>query len=327
MMKQDLIKYLDAICDAESVNQACRDAIEQLNVTVRRLSSETIMPEKPREYVAASVSAPLDEETVLWGAGAVFVVAWIIMGISASIFVTIIAVIAMICYNRKSIAEQRASAEALAVQRNIAEKNRYDEQMGIYHQHESIRMRMLAIANQEIEKHNAIMTSTQAKLDRLYGQGVLHPNFHTSIAAHQIRDYLQMGVCDILEGATGAYAQYMLDVRTEKVCTSISDMKKALAFSIRSLQSTLMGELRQIDSNISDLGLSFTEAITSLDDSVKRWRSVSDGHYEEARRYMQLADKRLASMEYNIAASSHNQYIQQRLQNVDAYLLRIPHGR
>ena len=151
---------------------------------------------------------------------------------------------------------------------------------------------------------------------------VLYPSFQNLIAAYQIREYLQMGICEALDGPIGAYAQYMLDVRTERICTSIKDLKVAVVNAIQTLQSTLVHELRYIGDSVNEMNTTLDNDLQQLNSSISAMNSASreqiDVHFAKANQYLE-------SMNKNIATSAHNQYIQQRLQNVDTYLLRAPH--
>lgn len=112
---------------------------------------------------------------------------------------------------------------------------------------------------------------------------VLHPNFQNMLAVNQIRDYLEMGICDKPAETNGAYAQYMQDARVNRICASIDEVREtvkaeiaqingqmsAILFEVRRTKDSINGHLRSISDTLRNVG--YNEYIALKESSVSAY--------------------------------------------------------
>lgn len=334
MDKQALLAYLDAVCDAESAVQACEDAIVVYNAQRQALS----YPTAPTEPTKSDASIHVKDTPMGWIPGIVIgiVISWnlfvntssliiffitffIIFPVSTVIIATIIAgTINHMIAKFKQSGEQ----EDLDSKYSTAYQE-YQVNLGTHQANVHIVDRISASLSSSIQKQTTLRDTSKTKLQELYSMNILHPSCQNLIAAYQIREYLQMGICDTLDGPTGAYAQYMNDVRTARICNSITDLKRSLTSALHSLQSTLVHELRTVDSNLSGLR---SDMSASMNDLNNRMQQMHNSTHAQLESHHAEANRLLSRMNENASVMAHNQYVEQRLRNVDTYLLKVPKG-
>jgi len=197
----------------------------------------------------------------------------------------------------------------------------YTEGMLVYEKEKQIFDASAAMFDLAIRKQEEMLRSAREQLDMLYSMHIVYPSFQNLIATYQIREYLSMGVCDTLEGPDGAYAQYMNDVRTARICDSIIDLKRSLISAINGLQGTLARELRQIDSNLDGIRSDMSASVQCLNLQMQQMHNASatqlDAYFNEANRQLQAINN-------SLAISEHNRYIERRLNKVDTYMMKLP---
>lgn len=344
MTKEQLIAYLDAVCDAESAIQSCTDNIALYTAKKRNI----VVPNTPTRPMKATVirqnSKPLElafffSGTYITAAITCFFAFYLGFGaliyvlfnpanfepttlmLFSAILALIAPPIAITVVNNKDAERAYMNSTQQADKQYQAALVNYETNLVTYNKTCDLNNAATTIFDTAIQKQEAFRTEAQSRLNHLYEMNILYPSFRNLIAAYQIREYLQMGICETLDGPTGAYAQYMLDVRTERICTSIKDLKDSLVSAIHSLQSTLVHELRVINTNIDEISHSLDENFNKLNTSIVSMQNATsaqlDAHFTEANHHLSV-------MSQNISSAAHNQYIQQRLQNVDTYLLRAP---
>lgn len=302
MDKKQLIEYLDAVCDAESAVQACE---EMIDVYVKQseyqlpsykepeeprlldLDSDFYRPGFHREEKFAFEQKHRFDKYRIW-------------------------------YTSEKEAQRlRANAET----HNRELLIRHNEKLAIYHYHCKLQEAYIVQCNTEMQNGQMKLRNAKASLAQLYCSDIFYPSFRNLIAAYQIREYLQMGICDTLEGPTGAYAQYMNDVRAARICESITDLKRSLTAAISGLQGTLARELRQIDSNLDCIRSDMNTSVQRFNAQMQQMHTASaaqlDAHFSEANR-------QLSAISNNLAISEHNRYIERRLNKVDTYLMKLP---
>lgn len=86
----------------------------------------------------------------------------------------------------------------------------------------------------------------QAKLDGLYAQNVIFPDFRGVVPISYLYKYLAARICTRLEGPDGAYAQYLQDDRANRI-TSRLDQISAQISQIAANQRVQIGLLGQIN--------------------------------------------------------------------------------
>ena len=336
MTKQELITYLDAVCDAESAMQACEEAIS-LHKSQQSTLHSPIEPSKPIHTFPSKSKTKLSIMEYL--------------GCSAILFIPVALLLAFILVSLHIIPNDAAATDGLWLPAGIivlvgiplvfrAADNRdyiknkekaqkenqlldsnYRSRLAVYQQLRAIHQATSESLSTSIQQQEDLKNRAFAQLQLLYDQNHLYPSFRNLIAAYQIREYLQMGICDTLEGPTGAYAQYMNDVRTARICDSITDLKRSLTSAIHGLQGTLARELQQIDSNLTDIRSEMNTSMNRLTSQMQQMQNASsaqlDAHFSEANR-------QLRALNENVAVAEHNRYIERRLQNVDTYLMKLP---
>ena len=158
---------------------------------------------------------------------------------------------------------------------------------------------------------------------QLYAMNVLHPSFQNMIAANQIREYLEMGICDELEGTNGAYALYMQDVRANRICKSIDDLRQTVqeGFNeVKGKMSAVMAELRRTNANIDALNTSinsgFSDMQRAISEGQEKFNANQQASLNEANGYLRSISKTLQD-------AGHNEYIALKEANVSSYLRRI----
>ncbi|MBQ2952804.1 MAG: hypothetical protein IJE07_04545 [Clostridia bacterium] len=343
MDKQQLIEYLDAVCDAESAVQACEDAIAVLEGEKRRLP-QPFCPAKPtHDAVTRRTEIQWNRERVSGVVGMagymyipVYIAVFIVMAnttgstdLIVPLFVAAaISLIASILWmntseKRKMDEDYRARQNEVSKQ-NAERDQEYAHAMTIYQNNMPIYTSSMALIDGHIQKQMQLRDGMRILLDKLYAQDIIFNDFRNLVAVFQIRAYLQMGVCDGLEGTGGAYAMYLNDVRTARITDSIHDLKASLTSAIRSLQGTLMQELRTVNGNLTELGSSMSRSMEGISRQMQQMHRLQQAGTAQMSAHLAEANRHLVSMRDNTAVIAHNQYVEQRLRNVDAYLLRHP---
>lgn len=336
MNKQELIIYLDAVCDAESAVQACEDVIS-LHKSQQNALYCPIEPSKPIHTIPTKPNTKLSISEYL-GSSAILTIPvalllgfilvnlhiipddatatgglWLPAGIIVLVGIPLSLRIADHYDYRKNKSKSQKENELL--------DSNYRSKLAVYQQLSTIHQAASASLSTRIQQQEALKSRALTQLQLLYDQNHLYPSFRNLIAAYQIREYLQMGICDTLEGPTGAYAQYMNDVRTARICDSITDLKRSLITAIHGLQGTLARELQQIDSNLDSLRSDMSTSVQRLNAQMQQLHNASaaqlDAQFNEANR-------QLSAINNSLAISEHNRYIERRLNNVDTYLMKLP---
>ncbi len=343
MEKQQLMEYLTAVCNAESVAQSCHeniDMLEKKKAMVRNISSPAAPQHEPPKtfYNDDSIGSLLIEVLFLKG----FLINIVLSLVFAAFIQTVIgtsdkAIIISLCTGfvlvctirvfirrQRSVAktEQLQAAEnARAQQANRIADQKYEISYLAYKRGSELRSQLLDALDNAISEQNALLTAATQRLDVLYNMNILHTSCRSLVAAYQIREYLEMGICETLEGPNGAYKQYQYDVLAQRVCTSIDDMKKSLSAAIYSLQSTLVQELRQINQSVQDMNTTlhsdFDRVNANIDLFNRQTREQIDAGFRDANEHR-------ANINRNLAISTHNDYIEKRINGVDTYLLKAP---
>ena len=223
--------------------------------------------------------------------------------------------------------EAACKAREQTFERNKADaETNYQRQMQVYNREIEMYYAELKVVNaaQEavrgrIHQQEALRAELKKRLEQLYAKDVLYPNFRTLIAAYQIREYLKMGMCEELTGPTGAYAVYMNDVRTARVCDSIHELQENLVAAIGGLQSTLALELQSVQHQLGSLeqGLHANlQGITSQMQEMHRdYRLGSD----TTNYCLAQANAKLARIQSGTDSIAINQYMANLKAGADAY--------
>ncbi len=339
MEKNELMEYLTAVCDAEGAAQSCRERIEELRQK-KRLIKNIKAPSKPEYRVAKHFSNESTSNLLTTAFVGLFLVNILItllvfatlqailknpalMWMFPAIYI-IVSYIEYIYLRKRDI--DRTAQYQKEEYRSVTRMNhQIDEEYALalyaYNRSKELHSNLLTSLDIGLNVQNKLLAEVTIRLNTLYNMNILHPSCRSLIAAYQIREYLEMGICETLEGPNGAYKQYQFDVLAQKVCTSIDDMKKSLSAAIYSLQSTLVRELRLINQSVQDMNTTlhsdFDRVNANIDLSSRHTREQIDAGFRDANAH-------LANISRNLSISAHNDYIEKRINNVDTYLLKAP---
>ncbi|MDD5897904.1 MAG: hypothetical protein PUD63_09610 [Clostridia bacterium] len=173
------------------------------------------------------------------------------------------------------------------------------------------------------------LSELQARLDNLYNQGIIFPDFRGIIPTTYMYRYLASGICTGLEGADGAYAQYLQDDRANRIVHRLDAISNLLA----KIQLGQQAQLRLL-SNIQFTLSGIEQSLGAIHQSINQiQQQVSDlvNIQVDANTYINGIGKQLNRIanEVDMAKiNSHviamNQYRASIEQGVDAYCLKYP---
>ena len=205
----------------------------------------------------------------------------------------------------------------------------------------------------EKKKQVARKAEFEKKRNELYSKNIIHERFRNTVALIQIREYLEMGVADKLEGPDGAYRVYLDDLRTEKIIGSVDSLRSTIEAGITILahgQEALYKEmimananlitlsydldrnLKKINHSISDMKFDLEDAIKeegyknrdTLSSSINRVIDYSNMINESNREAYSAQLKEIVNSQKRlldtVEKSSYNQYLVQKKENIDNYL-------
>ena len=163
------------------------------------------------------------------------------------------------------------------------------------------------------------------KLIEHYSNGPIHKNFQNLVALTQIYLYLDSGIATELEGPNGAYAQYMNDVRTSKICDSLEQIRKDIknGFSmIAQNQRMLYESLEEGKRAISVL----SDKIQDIGEGIEAQKQLQESCLAELKNGMRTINtevhcmtKKQSEIAMNTAMISLNQYIDMKSRGIEAY--------
>lgn len=353
MTKQELLAYLGAVCDAENAIYSCNEmilALKEEKASVPR----AVEPTRPARYVSPASSDELRSGSAVrtgagtllgWGVGiAVFlVIAYVcsqlhLTGLPMALSVPG-AVIAGIWVGKATSRDTqrnmasshegqvRATKEAEADRRYQQQMQQYNNECTAYRKAKELEDKAIRIIEQNIARQQSNISLLQQQLDQLYARNVIYPSNRNIIAVNALREYLAMGICDALEGPNGAYAQYMQDVRVNRICTSIDDMKRQLVASMNSLmavQGALLKEMKTTSNNISAMQRSISSDFRTLGIHMAQYQQAAADQHAAASAQLSSMTGILSNINSAAQATAHNHYIAAREANIRSYLLHRP---
>ena len=205
----------------------------------------------------------------------------------------------------------------------MAVEETYEKQMRFYKEACAIEDKAKREMDTAIDELDKKCKELKLQRSQLYAMNVLHPSFQNMIAANQIREYLEMGICDELEGTNGAYALYMQDVRANRICESIDDLRQTVqeGFNeVKGKMSAVMAELRRTNANIDALNTSINSGFSDMQNAIsegqKKFNANQQASLNEANGYLRSISKTLQD-------AGHNEYVALKEANVSSYLRRI----
>lgn len=215
----------------------------------------------------------------------------------------------------------------LYAEKRQADKDRYDresqqfrKQLKVYDQGCQLTRDAKALLVQELERLRAQVRTLDAQRRKVYGLGVLHEQFHDSLAVHQLRAYFDMGVCDTLEGPGGAIAQYLMDLRTNRICGSIDELRTAFETGVQAIianQGHILREVRETNNRITSMGHAITSQLRFMQSDIL---SAQHAAQERMEACMDEATKHLDTISTTLKDAAHNEYITMKAAKVAGYL-------
>lgn len=348
MEKASLIEYLRAVCEAEEAVYACEETINALQQELEKervRASRLQEPQPPTEKTPYQKSFEMLDGDNLLGLG-VFFLGMIVFGILSAIwgwrigiaigFVDLGALLlAFFAFpiggaigggilaflltlpHRMKVDRKNEIFREEAEREYENNYKKYEIRRDAYKQEKEISEHIQRIIPEAISVNGATRARIKAMLEKLYGLGIVYQTFQNTIAVHQIRQYLEMGLCDALEGPAGAYAEYMKDVRAQRICDSIQDMKEAVLGALNQIaanQQLLYREMRQVNENIVSLQSSVERGLQTIQEEIQKTREGLIQAESDTGKSNAAVDKQLEDMRKILLTSAQNQYIVQREQ-------------
>ena len=225
-------------------------------------------------------------------------------------------------WQNKCRRDEQYNAEKKAEHETALKK--HQDALLLHQQELNLRDQTVQRFENEIERlRNRVRTLDQLRL-QLYSKRILHPNFCNIVAVNQLRDYLDMGIADQLDGNNGLYAQYLLDVRTQRICDSLEDLKRALQRGLSGIASamySLSSSVKETKSAINAMETSLTANMSSMQQSLTAAQNATSAQMQS---YMDQANSQLNRINNTLSTAAYNQYVTARETSARDYLRRIP---
>lgn len=186
---------------------------------------------------------------------------------------------------------------------------------------------------EEKTKQEERMASFQKTLNDLYNMGIIYENFRNPNAIMRILEYLRMGVTDTLEGPTGAYRFYMDDLRADRIVGSIEELRASVEkgfYYMLSGQQTLHDQLVVMNDSLKEIDRNVGGYFDRLYSQIKETGKAVAQEIKDASMYEREILGRIqedqAQIGNIIANSAYNQYLVDRRNNLDNYLVYQLHN-
>ncbi len=200
------------------------------------------------------------------------------------------------------------------------EDQRFRKQLKVYDQGCQLTRDAKGKLEQELERLRAQVRTLDVQRQQVYALGVLHERFHNSLAVHQLYEYFEMGVCDTLEGPGGAIAQYLMDLRTNKICGSIDELRSAVEAGMQAIianQGHILREVQDTNTRITSMGQALSSQLNFMQSNIL---SAQYAAQEKMQSYMETATKHLDTISATLKDAAHNEYITMKAAKVAGYL-------
>lgn len=335
MDKPQLMEYLKAVCDGEAALYACNETTDalrrQLNAIPEELRKPAMCYQKPAKknsnsgcvlHVIASVMGLLtsgflggacgySELFSLGGGFAVFLLTLLLpagmkeMGYRQE------------CEAAKDAAQSQYENEMQEYNQEIKDIKFREEKNRIIREE----LRTVIAENERIGER------IREELKRLYDRNIVHEKFRSVVAVTQIYEYLNVGMCNSLEGDHGAYAMYSNGIRTDKLCDGIRELKSAIERGVSRIaasQSTMCQLLSDTNNSIRQMDTSLQAKIAALQGDVGRVSDGVSGLRDSVLDSADAANKQREEIRGILSTAAHNQYVEQREKGMSTWLLRNP---
>ena len=253
--------------------------------------------------------------------------------------------------------EEKARA---VIARNEEKMREYEEKLRAHEEREAEYKRQTEEYRRDAQEKNNLLiskindqrteiasrqTALRSSLDQLYAYDILPERFRNAAAAYQLAEYLEMGVADQLTGTDGAFRVYLEDVRVGRIVGSIDTMRYEVTTRLDTISAQLGGiedqlwrvnynlkQLRgELSSQLHQMSVSLNNNLSALHNSVAYYGDQISSAVRDSDRaqrdLMNQLNSGVNNMREIVEKSAYNQYIEQRVRNVDntlAYMLKNP---
>ncbi len=331
MNKFELINYLKSVCAAERGIEFCRNAISTIDDEINGLQAFEPTQHTYQDYrnSARSASAKANEKVSDTGsliriivAGFFFVLSIReipgILGVLAGLFLGFIFwIVASIVITPVTTAVNYSNTRA--VQQNLYEagKEEYRIAMERYQARITLNQRIRDRLTRRRQDLVIRQKRLECRAQTLYDMGILYAPFRNPTAASQILSYLEMGISDGLEGNSGAYAQYMQDVRVGRICNELTQLRNEIRAGFCRFENIIVGEMRAMQKQLDDYSSSFRDDMNRI---VARIDSTSENIGKVTERIMDNLD----TLSSSTKSMAWNQYVDQCENLADIFKYRQP---
>ena len=191
----------------------------------------------------------------------------------------------------------------------------------------------------EIEKANELerfqvslakgVEHMSSQLNDLYQMNIIFPDFRGNVQTAYLYKYLASGICTELTGPNGAYAQYLMDERTERIVHKLDIIIKQLSQVIINQYSQM-----HIMSQMYNTLLSTEEELGAVNQTlgdIKREVNKLVENTVDANQYLNDIGKKLIHIGNSLDVTAVNTYVQAMNQyrveienGVSSYYLKYP---
>lgn len=348
MDKPQLMEYLKAVCDGEAALYACNETTDALRRQLNAIPEELRKPAKP----AMCYQKPAKKNSNSDGNGGCVIFLAVIVAIIVSVVagrlisakggselsstwggIAAFPLTLLLFAAVSSVADHWAYKKECNAAKDAAQ-SRYENEMQEYNQeikdvkfkeekNKIIREELRAV----IAENDQLGERIREELKKLYDRNIIHEKFRAMVAVTQIYEYLDVGVCNALEGADGAYAMYYNDIRTEKICNGIQQLKTAMEKGLGKLmasQNTMCQLLVDTNNSIRQMDTSLQTKISALQSDVGRVSDGMSGLRDSVLDSAAAANKQREEIRRILSTAAHNQYVEQREKGMSTWLLRNP---
>ena len=348
MDKPQLMEYLKAVCDGEAALYACNETTDALRRQLNAIPEKLPKPAKPAVCYQKPDRKNGDSDgnggCVIFLAVIVAIIVSVVAGrlISAKggselsstwggiaafpltllLFVAVSGVADHWAYKKACKAAKDAAQSQY--EREIQRFNREIKAIELKEEkNKTIREELRAV----IAENERTGERIRDELKELYDRNIIHKPFRTMVAVNQIYEYLYVGVCNALEGAVGAYAMYYNDIRTERICDGIRELKSAIERGVSRImasQNTMCQLLSDTNNSIRQMDTSLQAKIAGLQSDVGRVSDGMSGLRDSVLDSAVAANKQREEIRGILSTAAHNQYVEQREKGMSTWLLRNP---
>ena len=323
MTKQELLDYLGAACDVENAINTCENVITALETSKRHIPHPAAPQSPTRIYtppkMQTNYSMGFHIFTTILG-----IIIGLIIGIKLGGWAILIGIVAGYIIGMYGVGflwdmldtHQHRKQVRLA---NVQADRKYEADITAYNREYESYLTSIKIESKAIDEIDQAIIDMRSRIreldilrQELYSNSTLHPHFQNIMAVNHMREYIDFGICSELEGPNGAYAVYMNDVRTNRICSSIDELRNSVesGFSqIADSHSALMQELRVTQNHIAAMNSSLAMGLDNIQSLIQsNQASIS------------VANDYLNNINQTLKDAAHNEYITMKAAKVEGYL-------